>query len=216
MKANGVQISTVEHTLSALAGLGIWDAIVELDGAEPPSLDGSALPLARLMLDASRPRADGCGCWLAHRSFSLRRGRAACHLLPSDAPLLEGVIEFPHHTIGRQHLRLSLDAEAYLAQLAPARSFGLLEEAAALRGAGLSRGASLKNTLVFGASGALNPSGTRFRDEPVRHKLLDAVGDLALLGAPFCGHLKLERCSHALLLATLVRARAAGALGPST
>ncbi len=213
LEAAGASVSTVEHVLSALAGLGIWDARIELDGDEPPALDGSALPLARLLLAASGPRArpPRPPCRVL-RSYSLRRGGSACHLQPAEEARLEGTIDFAHLAIGRQHLRVPLDAECYLARLAPARSFGLLEEVFALRRAGLARGASLASALVLGPRGALNPSGTRFRDEPVRHKLLDAVGDLALLGAPFLGQLKLERCGHALLLATLQRARAEGAL----
>lgn len=208
----GVEISTVEHVLSALAGLGIWDARIELDGEEPPALDGSALPFARALAAASRPRALARGRLRVTRALSLRRGTAACHLLPSETTLLVCRIEFAGSAIGRQLLRLPLEAEAYLARLAPARSFGLLEEASTLHRAGLARGADLSNTLVLARGRVLNPAGTRFHDEPVRHKLLDAVGDLALLGAPLAGELRLERCGHALLLATLEAARARDAL----
>jgi UDP-3-O-[3-hydroxymyristoyl] N-acetylglucosamine deacetylase len=208
----GVEIATVEHVLSALAGLGIWDARIELDGEEPPALDGSALPFAGALVAASRP----CACVRARlrvtRALSLRRGTAACQLLPAESTLLVCRIAFADSAIGRQQLRLPLEAEAYLARLAPARSFGLLEEASALRGAGLARGADLSNTLVLARGRVLNPGGTRFHDEPVRHKLLDAIGDLALLGAPLAGELRLERCSHALLLAMLARARDEGVL----
>jgi UDP-3-O-[3-hydroxymyristoyl] N-acetylglucosamine deacetylase len=212
LEASGVRVSTVEHVLSALAGLGIWDAVLELTGEEPPALDGSALPFLRLLEAVSQPRAPSGGRWRVLRALSLRRGAAACGLAPAEATLLECTISFPHPAIGHQHLRLALDADSYRERLAPARSFGLLGEAALLREVGLARGASFGNLLVYGPAAALNPAGTRFSDEAVRHKLLDAVGDLALLGAPLRGRLRLERCGHALLLATLRRACAEGVL----
>ncbi len=196
-------VSTVEHLLAALAGLGIQDAEVCLEGEELPALDGSALPFARILHRLSRRGPDLEGpAWRARHTVLGREGRSVCVISPAPvceiqcSITLEGNLQkLWHRPEGAQH---------FLARIAPARTFGFASEAAVLHGAGLARGASLCNVLVFGKEGKiLNPGGSRFMDEPVRHKVLDALGDIALLGGPLAARIQLERCSHRLLIRTL-------------
>jgi UDP-3-O-[3-hydroxymyristoyl] N-acetylglucosamine deacetylase len=208
-----VVVSTVEHLLAALSGLQIYDARIAVRGAEVPILDGSAAPFARELLRVSRERAEAPLPWRVARPVLVRRAGGSVSLAPGDELCVDCHIDFAHEAIRTQHLRWqAVDPAQFVARLAPARTFGFLDEARALRSAGLARGASLRTTLVYGARGVLNNGGTRFADEPVRHKVLDALGDLALLGGPLCGTVKLERCGHTLLVGTLRQALADGAL----
>jgi UDP-3-O-[3-hydroxymyristoyl] N-acetylglucosamine deacetylase len=218
----GVTISTVEHLLAALWGLGIEDAEIRIRGAEVPILDGSASPYAGELL-ACATASSGVGpsvpSWVVTRGFCSRSGSGQCHLIPtptsSTGAVIECFIDFCHPMLGRQHARFEnvpKSSWTFLTRFAPARTFGFLEEAALLRRRGLAHGATLSSVLVYGPRGVLNPGGTRFRDEPVRHKVVDAMGDLALLGGILKGRLRLVRCSHRLLIETLKRALAAGAL----
>jgi UDP-3-O-[3-hydroxymyristoyl] N-acetylglucosamine deacetylase len=212
LRSGALTVATPEHVLAALAGLGIWDAELHLDGAdEVPSMDGSALPFVRALAGVSRPAETRPG-WRVARPFSLSMGASACLLAPAPELILECSIHFDHPRIGRQRIQLRVDEERFVTRLAPARTFGMVGEAAQLRRAGLARGASLGNVLVFAERGVLNPGGTRFVDEPVRHKLLDAVGDLALLGGPLRGRVRLRRPGHRLVQQGLSRALDAGAL----
>lgn len=217
LERDGVRVSTPEHLLAALYGLGIEAAEVELWGEEVPLLDGSAAPFAEALWAGSRPVADGEAprrLYVLTRAFARQVAGAACRLVPDEALRLRAVLDFgPWAPQLRQRLAWEADHPwSFRRRLAPARSFGFFDEAGELRAKGLARGARLGNLLVFGARAPLNPSGTRFRDEPVRHKLLDALGALALLGAPLRGKLILDRCGHALLVATLRDALVEGAL----
>ena len=198
----GVTVSTVEHLMAALWGLGIRDAEVHVRGAEVPIMDGSAAPFVRALLRASRPSGQSEAGWIVSRAVTAAQGRSRCHLLPARRLELWCQIDFP--VVGRQCLRhLHQSADAFARRLAPARTFGFLSEAARLRRAGLARGAGLGSVVVYHEGGVINPGGSRFHDEPVRHKLLDALGDLALLGAPLRARIKLVQCSHRLLTTTL-------------
>jgi UDP-3-O-[3-hydroxymyristoyl] N-acetylglucosamine deacetylase len=215
LERDGLRVSTAEHLLAALSGLGIGDAEVELWGEEVPILDGSARPFADALWAASVAAPDlPSRPWQAARAFGLRRGSASCRLSGSDTLQIDARLDFGDASpLPRQRLSWRADdLWSFLHRLAPARTFGLLTDAAALQARGLARGAGLRALLVYGPHGLLNPEGTRFFDEPVRHNVLDALGVLALLGAPLCGRLLLERCGHALLVATLRAAIAEGAL----
>jgi len=210
---DGVSVSTVEHVLAALWALRIRDARVELDGEEVPALDGSAAPFAAALLRASRRRAGDLAPWRLVRPVRRRVGAGTCTLSPAAELRIDCRVRFAAVAVGEQHLRWHHGDEAlFLSRLAPARTFGFFDDAQSLSRAHLARGATLANTLVYGARGPLNRGGTRFHDEVVRHKVLDALGDLALLGGPLCAHVKLDRCSHALLVGTLQLALADGAL----
>lgn len=201
-------ISTVEHVMAALAGCGVDDALVELDGPEAPILDGSAAPIV-FLLDCAGIAAHAGGSVQAVevlRTVRVQDGEgphaAWAELAPSASPRVgldaSITIDFPATAIGRQSFSLRLSPQSFRAALADARTFTLAEEVAALRAAGLARGGSLANAVVVDGPLVLNPGGLRSPDEFVRHKLLDAVGDLALAGAPLRGRFTGHRSGHAL------------------
>jgi UDP-3-O-[3-hydroxymyristoyl] N-acetylglucosamine deacetylase len=195
------RIGTVEHVMAALAGTGVTDAIVELDGPEVPILDGSAAPFVFLIDCAGTVAlATPAPAIEVLKRIRVEEGEAFAELQPNresgfDASL---TIDFPATAIGRQHIAMRVTPAAFRAQLAEARTFTLAEEISRLRAAGLAQGGSLANAIVVDGPLVLNPGGLRKPDEFVRHKLLDAVGDLALAGvslsARFVGH----RSGHAL------------------
>jgi len=213
LRSGAAQVSTVEHLLAALGGLGIWDAQVRLEGTELPGLDGSAAPFVRALLDASCPAPPPRAVWRVIRPFLKVADRASCHLLPWHGARIDCSIRFAQPSIGRQHATFSDRREdLFISRFAPARTFGLRNEAQQLVRRGLARGATLRSVVVFDRDRVLNPGGTRFVDEPVRHKLVDALGDLTLLGGPLEARVRLERASHRLVIATLRQAVATGAL----
>lgn len=189
-------VETTEHLLAALAGTGTWDALVEVDGPEVPILDGSALAMARAFA-AWGPQAPPAPLLLSE-PVVVERGRARGVAAPSEAFSLACELEFEHPAVGVQRAAWDGSAAGFLAEVAPARTFGFLDEVDALRRRGLVAGGSLDSALVFGPAGPLTPP--RFADEPARHKLLDAIGDLALLGHPLLARVDLARPGHALVL----------------
>ncbi len=202
--AGGARIGTVEHVLAAFAGLGIDNALVTVDGPEIPIGDGSADDFVFLLDSAGIIEQDAVrGAIEILETVRVSDGPAWAELAPGELfgqPVLEmeAVIDFPAPAIGRQGLSLVLSPESFRAELARARTFALASEIAALHEAGLARGGSLENAVVVDGARVLNPSGLRMADEFVRHKLLDAVGDLALAGAPLIGRFRAERAGHRL------------------
>jgi len=199
------RLATVEHLLAALAGTGVSQAELWVRGEEIPLLDGSALPWVEAIAAAglvevgprSLPTIDGA------LPLIERRGEGFVIALPAGAPHLGAAIEFPHAAIGRQLYSLPLTPGAFVAEIAPARTFGFRDQVEQLRAAGLIRGGALENALVCDGDGWLNPP-LRFADEPVRHKLLDLLGDLALVGLP-CAQVFAYRGSHGLHTALAAR-----------
>ncbi len=206
---SGVELGTVEHLLSACAGLGVDNLIVEIDGPEVPILDGSSAPFVQTLLNAGiKQQHTGQRVIRILEPIEVRMGSKSAALLPSDG--FEGLdidvtIRFADAAIGEQRRRVHLTPETFLSEIADARTFGFLADAEAMRAAGLGRGASIANTLVVDSGRVVNPEGLRFDDEFVRHKMLDAVGDLAMAGAPICGRFVADQPGHALN-AWLVRA----------
>ena len=195
------RIGTVEHVLAALAGAGIDNARIELNGPEVPILDGSAEPFLFLIDCAGvRRLAAPRRAVRVLRKVRVARGEAFAELLPvaSVGLTLEFEIDFPAAAIGRQSLALELTPASFRAELARARTFTLAEEVAQLRAAGLARGGDLSNALVVQEGAVLNPGGLRMEREFVRHKLLDAVGDLSLAGGPLQAVYRSSRGGHAL------------------
>jgi UDP-3-O-[3-hydroxymyristoyl] N-acetylglucosamine deacetylase len=197
------RVGTVEHLLAALAALGVDNVLVELDGPEVPALDGSAAPFVFLLdcaglVEQPAPRAH----IEIRRPVRVSDGDAFAELRPAATgrPGLEMAlsIDFAAAAIGRQALSLRLTPETFRSELARARTFTMAEEVTQLRAAGLAQGGSLDNAVVVDQARILNPGGLRMRDEFARHKLLDAVGDLALAGAPLCGRFIAHRSGHAL------------------
>jgi UDP-3-O-[3-hydroxymyristoyl] N-acetylglucosamine deacetylase len=196
---DGVEVSTVEHCLAALAGLGVDNAVVEVDRPELPILDGSALPLVEAIFEI--------GLKYQHRRRKLLRvekplrvedGEKFCILRPATGFRVTYTIDFSGRFPGSQHFYLEVTPENFATDLSPARTFGFLEEVEYLRSVGKAKGGSLENALVLHRGKVLNPEGLRLRDEFVRHKIVDAMGDLALLGMPVLGHLIVHRGGHAL------------------
>lgn len=196
---HGVQVSTVEHLLSALAGCAIDNVIVSLDGPEVPILDGSAAGWMDLLDQAGR-RAQA----VPRRRLQIRRplrvamGDSWAKLLPAQGSRYRVGIDFEEPLIGRQQCELRLTIEGYRAQIARARTFGFACDVEAMLASGRARGGSLDNAVLIADGKVLNPEGLRWPDEFVRHKLLDCIGDLYLAGAPIEGQLIAHRPGHAL------------------
>ena len=189
--ASGPLVSTAEHVLAALSGLGVDNAVVEIDGPEAPIMDGSAAPFVAAI--------DAVGLQILDRPRRVAKGDAYGEIRPNPRGFrVEAEIEFEHALIGRQALALDIKAETFRRDIARARTFGFLRDVASLWNAGYALGASLENTLVVSDNRILNPEGPRFPDEFVRHKVLDAVGDLALAGAPLLGTYRSVRGGHKL------------------
>ncbi len=209
----GVMLSTVEHLLSALRGLGVDNTFIEVDNLEIPIMDGSAEVFAEMIENAGvieQPLARRC--LLVREPISFEQGNRRIGVEPADSYQIDCLIDFTHPLIGVQHLKVELTNGNYSREIASARTFGFTEEIEALRRANLIRGGSLDNAIVLTEDGMLNETSLRFRDEFVRHKILDIVGDLALLGMPILGRVKAERSGHILhagLMAKLLRVRSA-------
>ncbi len=197
--ASGVKVATIEHLMAALAALDVDNAVVELDGPEIPIMDGSALPFIQLIDRAGRRLQE------AERQYieildtvEVTEGDKWARLSPSDRFEVAFEIAFPTAVIGRQRVDMTVDETSFRRDLADCRTFGFLSEVNALREAGLARGGSLENAVVIDGDRVLNPEGLRRPDEFVRHKALDAVGDLYVLGAPIIGRFEGVYAGHAL------------------
>jgi len=205
----GVEIATIEHLMSACAGLGVDNLIVEVDGPEVPILDGSSAPFVQVLLNAGLKQQNAPQRFIRIlEAIEVRMGAKSAALMPSDnfeGLDLDVTIRFADAAIGVQRRSVQLTPDAFLSDIADARTFGFMSDVDAMRAAGLGRGASMDNTLVVDAGRVVNPEGLRFDDEFVRHKLLDAIGDLSLAGAPICGRFVADQPGHALN-ARLVRA----------
>lgn len=205
----GVEVHTVEHLLSACAGLGIDNLLVEMDGAELPILDGSSAQFVQTLLNAGlAPQFAERRAIRIVEPIEVRMGAKRAAFMPAtefDGLDLDVTIRFADPAIGVQRRQIQLTRDSFLTDIAQARTFGFLADAEKLRAAGLALGASMDNSVVIDAGQVINPDGLRFDDEFVRHKLLDAIGDLALAGAPICGRFVADQPGHALN-ARLVRA----------
>ena len=177
------RLATVEHLLAALAGTGVSHAELWVEGEEIPLLDGSALPWVEAIAEAGLQALGARPPWPIAETVTCHHGESFAVALPAPQPRLAAAVDYPQAAIGRQLFSLALTPEAFVAELAPARTFGFLEQVEQLRASGLIQGGALDNALVCDGDRWLNPP-LRFGDEPVRHKLLDLLGDLALVGLP--------------------------------
>jgi len=201
----GVLISTTEHLLSAFIGAGIDNAIVELDNLELPILDGSAQPFVEMIQRAGIRQQRKARTYLRIvHEIELREGDKFIAVYPDDVYSVSYSINFPHPQIGKQTFRAPLTNGSFLEEIAPARTFGFLHEADAMRQQGLIRGASMENAIVLDREKVLNPP-LRFADEFVRHKVLDLIGDLALIGKQILGAVVADRAGHAMHTALVSR-----------
>jgi UDP-3-O-[3-hydroxymyristoyl] N-acetylglucosamine deacetylase len=199
LMSHGVWISTVEHLLSALYGIGIDNAYVELDNFEVPILDGSALPYTKAIAHAGIVKQNRPRQYIRiTKEFVLKDGDKTLGIYPSETFSIQYDINFPHPLIGKQSLEVELTGTNYADLIAPARTFGFVRDVEKLQLHGLIRGGSLDNAIVLTETGMLNDTSLRFRDEFVRHKMLDLLGDFALIGQPVLGRLSGDRAGHAL------------------
>jgi UDP-3-O-[3-hydroxymyristoyl] N-acetylglucosamine deacetylase len=193
-----VSVETVEHLLSALVSMGIDNVIVELSSPEVPIMDGSAAPFVYLIQEAGVKRQLKSRKFLKIvRPIALSRGDKRIAIYPSDHFKVTYSVSYDHPLLRHQSRTLCITEESFIEEIAPARTFTFLKDVEMLRQNGLALGGSLENAVVLGETGVLN-NALRFEDEFVRHKILDAVGDLALVGYPVIGHLVAHRAGHAL------------------
>jgi UDP-3-O-[3-hydroxymyristoyl] N-acetylglucosamine deacetylase len=204
------RLSTVEHLISALRGMGVDNCTVEVFGPEVPIMDGSAAPFVYLIEQAGLVAQRRVRRRLVIRKpVEVREGDRYIRAIPSREFKVSVEVEYRHPAIGRQTLRsLRVTPRTYAREIAPARTFGFLSEVTQLQARGLARGGSLQNAIVLDERRVLNPEGLRFRNEFARHKVLDLIGDLALLGSPLQGHFKAVRSGHALHQALIAELRA--------
>ncbi len=197
--AAGVSVSTIEHLMAALVMLGVDNAIVELDGPEMPIMDGSSLPFVQILDRAGRRQQDALRAYIEIlEPIEFVDGDKRASLTPSDHFEVAFEIRFPSAAIGRQAVDLVMDEQAFRDELADCRTFGFLHEVEYLRSIGLARGGSMENAVVIEGDRILNPEGLRRPDEFVRHKALDAIGDLYVLGAPILGRFEGVLAGHGL------------------
>ena len=202
----GVLISTTEHLLSVFCSMGLDNAFVEIDNLEVPILDGSGLPFVRMLASAGLKTYRRRRKYLRiRRPVTIEDGGRRISILPSDHFMLTCDVFFNHPLVGRQTLEMEISPERYASEIAPARTFGFAYELDQMRDMGLIRGASLENALCFDHAQVINPEGMRFADECCRHKALDLIGDLALIGRPLLGHVIAERAGHAMHVAMVAK-----------
>lgn len=195
----GQRVGTVEHLLAALVALGVDNVRVEVGGPEVPVMDGSSAPFAALIASAGLREQEAVRQVLVIRKpVTVGEGDKYATLAPAPRLRISCAIEFRHPAIGSQALEVELNERTFERELAPARTFGFLRDVERLQALGLARGGSLHNAIVLDDTSILNPEGLRFADEFVRHKILDALGDVSLLGRPVAGHLQAMKTGHAL------------------
>lgn len=193
-----VSVGTVEHLLSSIMACGITDLDIHIDGPEVPIVDGSALPFMHL-IDAAGVRDLGVDIPVLRITSPIEivEGDKSIRIVPSNRLILKYKIDFDHPAIGKQALHFDFEHDNFLRKIAPARTFGFMRDVEKLRAAGLARGGSVENCIVLDDKGVVN-GALRFRDEFVRHKILDLLGDLALIGRPIVGEITANRAGHAM------------------
>lgn len=196
---NGVSVATVEHFMAAARVAGLDNVRVEIDGAEMPILDGSAKPFLELLQGAGLQAQDAPKrCLRVNHPFMVTQGDAYIKVAPSDELRICYTIDFPHPLVGHQAYVWKFDPGSFARDLASARTFGFFRDVQSLQSRGLALGGSLENAVVFDDHKVLNPDGLRYRDECVRHKVLDFVGDLGLCPFPVFGAFEAHKAGHAL------------------
>lgn len=190
-------VSTVEHCMSAISALRIDNLIIELDGPEIPICDGSARDFLEAlhkvgMVEQDQPRKY---CYVTQPIY-FEEGEKQAYVVPYHGLRVTVTIDFPHPAIGKQKIDLDINDQSFTREIAQARTFGFMKDVEALKARGLARGGSLDNAIVLDDQKILNPEGLRFADEFVRHKTLDALGDLVTLGMPLMGHVVLHKAGH--------------------
>ncbi len=197
--AAGVSVSTIEHIMAALAGCGIHNALIEIDGPEVPILDGSAAPfVAGILGRGLQALGERVRCFEVLRAVEVRDGASFARLEPAETLEIDFRIDFSDAAIGRQEKRLTLANGTFVRELSDSRTFCRKSDVDAMRANGLALGGTYENAVVVDGDRVLSPGGLRHIDEAVRHKMLDALGDLSLAGAPILGRYTGNRAGHAM------------------
>ena len=195
----GVIISTIEHLMASLTGMGIDNALIEVDAHEIPVMDGSAKPFTEMILEAGSVEQDSPRfCFVVTAPVEISDGQRFAGVYPADHFKITYTIDFPHPIIGNQNYAVDVNEKTFAKDICFARTFTFFQDIEFNRQTGLALGGSLDNALVVNAegNGVLNPDGLRAKDEFVRHKILDCIGDLSLLGMPFLGHMVVKKSGH--------------------
>ena len=196
---DGARVGTVEHLLSALAGLNIDNLRVELDGPEVPIMDGSALYFTHKILEVGiAKQAKKVSCIRILKPIVITEGHCQIAVVPYEGTKISCSVNYNHPLFEEQKLSIDVTGINFIKEIAPARTFGFLRDVRMLRLNGFAKGGSLDNAIVVGENGVLNKGELRFKDEFVRHKILDTIGDFSLLGYPLYGHIIAHRAGHSL------------------
>jgi len=194
---NGCRISTVEHLMAALFGMGIDNALIQIEGEEVPIMDGSSAPFVALLDRAGVAMQDSSKrFFLVKKPIKVSDGNRSIQLHPANELRISYRINFDHPLIKDQSYEMTFSKNSFIREISKARTFGFLRDVQTLWDNGLAKGGSLENAIVVDESGVLNNDGLRYKNEFVRHKLLDFIGDLAILGATVIGHFAVERSGH--------------------
>jgi UDP-3-O-[3-hydroxymyristoyl] N-acetylglucosamine deacetylase len=199
LTAKGIRVGTVEHLLAAFAGLCVDNAFVEIDGPEVPIMDGSALPfVSRIMEAGITKQAKPVSCIRILEPIVIMEGPCQIAIAPYNGMRITYRLFYTHPAFGEQKMSIDVTAMSFINELAPARTFGFLRDVEMLKSRGLAKGGSLENAIVLGDKEVINGGKLRFKDEFVRHKILDAVGDISLIGFPILGHIIANKSGHTL------------------
>ncbi len=199
LSENGVSVQTVEHLLATFAGLNIDNVYVEVDSDEVPIMDGSALPLARVVIGAGVENQEALQPVIKIiKPVFVREGSKQLAIWPAERTSVSCFIDFNHPLLREQSLSYEPSEEAFLREVSDARTFGFLSDVRTLQANGLARGASLENAIALDEESVVNAAGLRYQDEFVRHKILDLIGDMFLAGMPIIGHIVAHKSGHAL------------------
>ena len=194
------KVATIEHCVSSLSALRIDNVYIELDGPEIPICDGSSIYFTQALMSAEMIELDEPRkyCYITE-PISYSEGDKHAYVLPYHGLRVGVTIDFPHPMIGKQTLDMEITEQSFAREIAPARTFGFLKEVEQMKTAGLAKGGSLNNCIVLDDNKVINPDGLRYKDEFVRHKVLDALGDLVTLEMPLMGHLVLHKAGHDIM-----------------
>ena len=199
LSSGGARVGTVEHLLAALAGLNIDNVYVELNGPEVPILDGSSLHFVSSLLEAGvAKQAKSVSCIKILEPIVVTEGASQIAITPYDGTRITYRLFYTHPAFGEQKMGVDITATKFINELAPARTFGFLRDVEMLKSRGLAKGGSLDNAIVLGDTDVINGGSLRFKNEFVRHKILDAIGDLSLIGLPIYGHVIANKSGHTL------------------
>jgi UDP-3-O-[3-hydroxymyristoyl] N-acetylglucosamine deacetylase len=199
LASDGIKIGTVEHLLAAFSGFNIDNVYVELDGPEVPIMDGSALPFVRKIIEAGiAKQAKAISYIKILEPIVVSEGQSQIAVAPYEGTRITYRLFYTHPAFGEQKLGLDITTMKFIEEVAPARTFGFLRDVEMLRSKGLAKGGSLENAIVLGEKEVINGKQLRFKDEFVRHKILDAIGDFSLMGLPVYGHIIANKSGHTL------------------